>query len=261
MISKAIISRTLRSLQSLALAIALLALGQWPIVSMASTAHAASTLFSQCQNLFPNAQVPFSQERGRDLCFDGFAVYYSPLQKKPIYVIEKLNKEQLAKQNRQERSERFYEEGRLPSKERALLSDYRGSGYDRGHNAPALNRRTPNAMAQSFSLANMMPQAPENNRGAWAKDVEKATFKYALRATGDVFVYTGSVGNIGTIGKGRVVVPEYLFKLVYDPQTNRAWAYWVPNRDDAQITLKNIISYSELVQKTGIDFGLGNPSK
>lgn len=261
MTSKVIISRTLRSLQPLTLAIALIALGQLAIFSKASTAHAASTLFTQCQNLFPSGQVPFVKEPGRDLCFDGFAVYYSPLQKKPIYVIEKLNKEQLDKQSQQERSERFYEEARLPAQERASLSDYRGSGYARGHNAPALNRRTPNGMAQSFSLANMMPQAPENNRGVWAKDVEKATFKYALRAAGDVFVYTGSVGNIGTIGKSRIVVPAYLFKLVYDPTSGRAWAYWIPNTNEAQITLKNLISYSELVQKTGIDFGLGNPSK
>ena len=47
-------------------------------------------------------------------------------------------------------------------------------------------------MAQSFSLANIVPQAPMNNRKAWA-GIERATRKYVMRAAGDVFVITGSV--------------------------------------------------------------------
>ena len=46
-------------------------------------------------------------------------------------------------------------------------------------------------MAQSFSLANIVPQAPMNNRKAWA-GIERATRKYVMRAAGDVFVITGS---------------------------------------------------------------------
>lgn len=48
-------------------------------------------------------------------------------------------------------------------------------------------------MTQRFSSTNMVPQAPEHNRGAWAKSVEMATRKYAGRATGDVYVITGPV--------------------------------------------------------------------
>ena len=217
--------------------------------------------FEGCQDLFPNKQLPSVQERGRDLCFDGFAVYYSPAQKKPIYTIEKLNAANLGMETRQERTNQFYEEARLPLAERSLLSDYVNSGYDRGHNAPALNRRSPEAMAQSFSLANMMPQAAENNRGVWAKDVERPTFKYALRANGNVYVYTGSVGSAGTIGRSLVVIPQYLFKLVYDQSANRAWAFWLPNTNDAHMSRDAIISYQELVQRTGINFNIGNPSK
>lgn len=223
---------------------------------LALTSITIFAAFDQCQDLFPAHTIPVVREPGRDLCFDGFAVYYSPAQKKPMYVIEKLNASALGMETRQKRSDRFYEEARLPFAERSVLSDYQDSGYDRGHNAPALNRRTPNAMAQSFSLANMMPQAPENNRGVWAKDVEKAAFKYVLRSQGDVYVYTGSVGNFGTIGKSRVVVPAYLYKLVYDPLANRAWAYWLPNTNDAVMSREAIISYSQIVQRTGIDFGL-----
>lgn len=215
-------------------------------------AHAA---FEKCLDNFPNHLVPISQEQGRDLCFDGFAVYYSPIQKKPIYTAEVLSREHLAEE-RQERTNIFYEEARLPSAERSHLDDYKGSGYDRGHNSEAATKRTPESMAQSFSLANMMPQAPDNNRGVWANDVEKATRKYAERASGNVYVYTGSVGNAGFIGREHVVVPQYLFKLVYDQANKRAWAYWLANTNDAHMSNQALISYQELMQRTGIDFNI-----
>lgn len=121
------------------------------------------------------------------------------------------------------------------------------------HMAPAGDRGTDESMAQSFSLANMVPQAPLNNRTAWA-DIEKATRKYVLRAAGDVFIITGPVfdGQPPTIGAHEVWVPQHLFKLVYDPSTGRAWVHWLDNTDTARAGKP--ISYAELVQRTGIDF-------
>ena len=216
----------------------------------------AFAFFESCRTFFPNSTVPITDQTGRDLCFDSFAVFYSPATKKPIYVVEKLNRDRLLKAH-EKRTNHFYEEARLRANERSTLRDYAGSGYDRGHNAPAGDMADENSMAQSFSLANMMPQAPENNRGVWAKLVEKSTRQYVLnRAQGDVFVFTGSVGEGGTIGLSRVVVPTHLFKLVFDQQRGRAWAYWVENTNDAH--LEQPISYEELKQKTQIDFLL-NP--
>ncbi|MEI8010836.1 MAG: DNA/RNA non-specific endonuclease, partial [Candidatus Nitrotoga sp.] len=110
----------------------------------------AHALFDDCRDYFPKGQVPTVNQMGRDLCFDGFAVFYSPHTKKPIYTVEKLNRERLGGPH-QKRSNKFYEEARLPVRERALLADYRGSGYDRGHNAPAADMTNERAMAQSFS--------------------------------------------------------------------------------------------------------------
>ena len=116
---------------------------------------------------------------------------------------------------------------------------------------------TAQAMAQSFSLANMVPQAPEHNRGVWARSVEMATRKYAARASGDVYVITGpvfapNIAQSAGIGPGQVRVPTYLFKLVYDQDRNKAWAYWHLN-DNATRGSKPI-SYAEWVKRTGIEF-------
>jgi endonuclease G len=223
------------------------------LVGCLLTPLSAFALFDDCKDLFPNQHIPITPKVGRDLCFDSFAIYYSPQDKKPIYVVEKLTREQLLAPHPR-RSNQFYEEARLPFSERALLSDYRGSGYDRGHNAPAGDMSNEHAMAQSFSLANMMPQARQNNQGIWAKNIEEPTRHYAKRATGDIYVFTGSTGNQGSIGRGHVTIPSHLYKLVYDPSKNLAWAYWIENTNDAFMTPP--ISYAELVSKTGIDFQL-----
>ncbi len=187
----------------------------------------------------------------RALCYSGFAILYSGTSRTPIYAAQRLNKLQL--KTRLARSNKFFADARLPRAERAELDDYKNSGLDRGHMAPAGDMSTPEAMAQSFSLANMVPQSAEGNRHAWA-NIEKATRKYVMRAAGDVFVITGPVYELPapTIGANRVWVPQHLFKLVYDPATGRAWAHWLDNTDSARAGKP--ISYSELVRRTGIEF-------
>ena len=192
----------------------------------------------------------------RALCYDAFAILHSGESKTPVFVAQRLNRASIADTG-ETRTNRFFPDARLRSAERASLEDYRGSGFDRGHMAPAGDMPTAQAMAQSFSLANMVPQTPENNRGVWAKSVEAATRKYASRATGDVYVITGpvyvpSIAESPSIGGGQVRVPKYLFKLVYDEQKGKSWAYWQENSDMAKASPP--ISYGELVKRTGISF-------
>ena len=119
--------------------------------------------------------------------------------------------------------------------------------------APAGDMPAPTAMAQSFSLANIVPQDIQHNGGAWNK-IEQDTRRYARRAKGDVFVITGPVFTDSgpRIGGNGVKVPTYLYKLVYDATDKRAWAHWQENREGE--TVSRPISYQELVKRTGVEF-------
>lgn len=190
------------------------------------------------------ARIPGSL---RELCFEAFAVLHSGQSKTPVWVAQRLTPEGLNAAQQTERTGRFYQEARLPEAERARLDDYHGSGWDRGHMAPAGDMPNETAMAQSFSLSNVVPQAPELNRGAWA-EYEKSTRRYVRRLGNAVYVITGPVYNqakgvsyhtdrtqaLARIGQSAVWVPHAIFKLVYDPVRQRAWAYWSENSNDTK---------------------------
>lgn len=157
-------------------------------------ASLAASDFSACPQFFASGKPPLVAPRPthRALCYDAFAILHSGESKTAVYVAQKLNRALVADAD-EKRTNKFFADARLRAAERAKLEDYKGSGYDRGHLAPAGQMPTAQAMAQSFSLADMVPQAPQHNQGTWRVSVENATKKYAGRASGDVYVITGPV--------------------------------------------------------------------
>ena len=222
-----------------------------------------SSAFAACREQFPQARAlqPGNVDalwEARALCSEGFAVLYSGRTKTPMVVVERLNRPRLQQAAGLPRTDRFYADARVPGVQRADLADYQGSGYDRGHMAAAANQFSPSGMAQSFALTNMIPQDPTLNRKVWAK-LEADVRKYAQRAAGDVFVYTGPLYTDAAprMGSGQVWVPSQLFKLVYDASSQRAWAYVLPNNAQAQI--QRPMDYAEFVVQTGWHLLAGLP--
>ncbi|MDA8620771.1 DNA/RNA non-specific endonuclease [Planctomycetota bacterium] len=97
----------------------------------------------------------------------------------------------------------------------AALADYRGSGLDRGHLAPAGDFSwSSRAMSESFFLSNMSPQTPAFNRGVW-RQIEAETRGLLLHAE-TLWIVTGPIvfGGEPAIGANEVVVPTAFFKAV-----------------------------------------------
>ena len=182
------------------------------------------------------------------ICFADYAVLHSGVTKTPLWAAEHLVKRGLAKDIK--RDDDFHTELSLPRDQRAELADYVGSGYDRGHLAPAADMTTDKAMRESFSLANMTPQLPAHNRGLWSS-LEKKTRDLAMKR-GELYVVSGAIftgSSIKRINK-RVFVPTSYFKAVYDPKTGESGAYLVPHDDSKDY---ETVSIDELVKVAGID--------
>jgi endonuclease G len=96
---------------------------------------------------------------------------------------------------------------------RVTPADYVNPAYDRGHMTPSGDRtRTIPDNEATFLMTNILPQLDANNQGPWA-DFEN--YCRSLAQTGnEIYIVSGGVGNIGTIAQGRLVVPEYTWKVV-----------------------------------------------
>lgn len=94
-------------------------------------------------------------------------------------------------------------------------ADYEGSGYDRGHLAPAEDMRwSKESEDDSFYMTNMTPQKPKFNRGLWKK-LETRVRKWA----GDfdeTYIVSGPVLDGKCLEKiaRDICVPERFFKVI-----------------------------------------------
>ncbi|MGB9737126.1 MAG: hypothetical protein C0184_08675 [Chloroflexus aggregans] len=95
----------------------------------------------------------------------------------------------------------------------AMHSDYTNTGYDCGHLTPSGDRLSSDLVQrETFYLANIVPQAPDNNQGPW-RLLEEHT-RNRVRAGNEAYVIGGTIGSNGTIGNGKIVVPADLWKVV-----------------------------------------------
>ena len=160
------------------------------------------------------------------LCRVGFAAGHDPDTKGPRWVIEQLTPAKL--RGAALRKDNFRPDPDLQPGQRAELSDYTNSGFDRGHMAAAADMAwSQTAMDERFMLSNIVPQSPSLNRGPWARLEDQVRDWVADRET--LVVITGPVYRSNrSIGRG-VRVPDGLYKVVFDPSREEAMVLMLPN--------------------------------
>ena len=171
----------------------------------------------------------------------------------------------------------------------AKPADYKGSGFDRGHLAPAADMAWSLKSAHdSFLMSNMSPQAPAFNRVIW-KLLEEAVRQWAQQY-GTIYVVTGPVlekesNEYPSIGESEVAVPEYFYKalLVFIPvykESNsspdaisgingkeieayrvQCAAFIIPNKGSGKDIYKFICSVDQAEERTGLDFFANRPDE
>jgi endonuclease G len=230
--------------------VAVLAMCSAPGTTTASVAASTGCPQFFLQGDAPALINPKLGSKTLEICYSAFAVLHSGITRTPLWAAEHLTREGLKAAVATERKDTFHEEARLPPDERADLDDYARSGFDRGHLAPAADMPDEQAQHESFSLANMIPQDPQSNRGLWS-GIESAVRGLA-RKSGNLYVVSGPIFQGATLKRlrGRVLVPTHIFKAVYDPKRKQAAVYLVENGDSDQW---RSVSIAELQQITGID--------
>jgi endonuclease G len=169
-----------------------------------------------------------------------------------------------------DRTDDFRQDATLPGAlPQASNTDYSYSGYDRGHLCNAQDRSdTLTDMSSTFYLSNMMPQAPNNNRGPW---LTLETYERDLADVGKyLYLYAGPIfdASPATIGADHVAVPRATWKVIVVlgdadatsasvTSSTRVIAVIIPN-DDALVSASDDwtlyrTSVDEVERQTGLD--------
>lgn len=154
-----------------------------------------------------------------------------------------------------ERSDNFRRDPKVRSLS-AGPNDYRHSGYDRGHLAPAADMRFSSAaMSQCFYMSNMSPQSPGFNRGIW-RSLEAQVRAWAY-ADGELYVVTGPLfieleGELS----GGVDIPSHFFKVLldWDGEELRTVAFVLPNAKSSRSLSFFEVPIDEVERLSGFDF-------
>lgn len=229
--------------------------GQWiGLLLLTSLAHA--------QVWLPEEDTPSDV-----IQHSAITIGYSEQHEVPQWVAYVLRKEHL--RDCFDRNDNFREDLRVRTGS-ALPTDYRSSGYDRGHIAPAGDMKwSKQAMEESFYMSNITPQSPGMNRGRWAS-LELLVRAWAKEGE-ETIIVSGPVlaENLPQIGSTGVSIPAEHFKVLLrskgqqldaiafimsqNPQATGLQAYALPVRTVEELTGLNFFPHLSRAQQDRIE--------
>ena len=222
-----------------------------------------STLF--CQNInLDKVEIPAIKYKTSDrvITHKGYAVSYNYEWKIPNWVAYELTDREVA--GEVPRYDKFKPDPMVPQNATAVTDDYKYSGYDRGHMAPAADMKwDEQVMKESFYLSNICPQNPNLNGGVW-KDLEEQVRDLASQK-GKIFVACGPIVNdaSNTIGANEVVVPQAFFKVLLQEDNGEIHTigFVYENKSGRQPMSTYAMTVDEVEKMTNIDFFPSLPDK
>lgn len=202
-------------------------------------------------------EIPFRLDDNHATLIEhmGYTLSYNEEDRIPYWVAWELRSTEL--HGNLERRENFTPDPAIKGRQ-AYDSDYKGSGWDRGHMAPSGDMKwSSQALEESYYLSNVCPQNHNLNAGLW-NDLEKQT-RYEAKYYGTVWVVCGPMPGIGkaAIGHNKVKVPASFFKALLTRRKDGSYAsigFIFPNEPGAGRTLSSFaMSVDDLEKEVGMD--------
>ncbi len=186
--------------------------------------------------------------------YEGFTVSFNPAHHQPNYVVWELTADEV--NGTVARTSKFKSDPDVYGC--ATLDDYRKSGFDRGHMAPAADMKwSEQAMIDSHYLTNISPQDHLLNGGRWAT-LENKCREWAVRDSALIIICGPVLSDRMTrsIGRSKVSVPERFFKVILAPYTTppRAIGFIMQNMGEKTDIYSSAVSVDEIETITGFDF-------
>lgn len=185
----------------------------------------------------------------------GYVLLHDNTKKEPLWVSYELTSDRL--NGPATRTDNYKADPLLPSGSRAELSDYSGSGYDRGHMCPAAdNHFSITAMNECFYLSNMCPQLHALNAGKW--ESLESQIRTFTQSKGVCWVICGPIfsGTASTIGTNHVWVPSAFYKIVVYAHGGgvEVVGFEMPNDSTPNNLSSYMVKIDDIETQTGLDF-------
>ncbi len=209
---------------------------------------------------------------------EGYVLLHGSRDKIPFWVCEYLTKYQLTGDvKRPDPDDHLFQpDPQLDGHPSAKRSDYRGSGFDRGHQAPAGDQtRNLQRKIETFYLSNIAPQVGNGfNRRIW-RNLEGSARNW-IKARGNGYVITGPMFydpeeedaetadgwiDYKIIGNGSVAVPTHFYKIIVAPSLSdesewEAIGFVLENKylESRNATKEDVHSIDWIEEHTGFNF-------
>lgn len=190
-----------------------------------------------------------------------YSVVYSKSNKQPVWVAYQLLSSEL--NHKFLRTNNFYIDSLVISGT-ANNSDFKYSGYDKGHLAPAFDMSFDKiAMSESFSFTNISPQLPSFNRGIWK------ILEIKVRAWADLYdclyLTTGSIcfNSTKSIGENKITIPTYFYKtiLIYNDSIQQGIGFLIPHENCKKDIFNYAVTIDSIEKFSNLDFYYKLPNR
>ena len=205
-------------------------------------------------NKIQNLEIPASRFNDQIVNHLAYSLSYSEKHEQANWVAYELTKDETV--SKYARTDKFLTDPLVNTKS-ASDKDYAGSGYDRGHLAPAGDMGwSMTSMSESFYYSNMSPQDPSFNRGVW-KRLEEQVRVWANENEA-IYIVTGPVltPGLNTIGANKVSIPKFFYKVILDYREPlvKGIGFILPNSGSKEGLTTYAVTIDSVEKFTGIDF-------